>query len=86
MAKRTFVIELECKVEIDDEVIAAVDDDWRKHLYPLHTPEEITQHVAFNLLVNGARLTQLDGWADKDDSMATVLRNSVNVVATEVSE
>lgn len=83
MAKRTFHVELYCKVEIDDEVIAAVDDDWRKHLYPLHTPEEIAQHVAFNLLVNGARLTQLDGWADKDDSMATVLRNTIEVEAEE---
>lgn len=83
MSKRKYFIELTCEVEIDDEVIAAVDDDWRKHFYKLETDEEVVEHVAFNLLVNGARLSQLDGWADKDDDMATLLRSTVDVVASE---
>ena len=35
MAKRRFWVDLACEIEIDDEVIAAVDDGWRKHFYKL---------------------------------------------------
>lgn len=84
MAKRRFDILLMCEVEIDDEVIAAVDHDWRKNFYRLETAEDIVEHVAFNLLVNGANLSQLDGWADKSDDMAMVDRATVNVEAVEV--
>lgn len=72
MSTRTFDIELHgtATVEIDDAVIAAVDDDWRSSLYNLHTPEEIAQHIAFNLIVNGIHLSSMDGWADQDNSKA----------------
>lgn len=83
MAKRKYFVELTCEVEIDDEVIAAVDDDWRKHFYKLDEPEDVVSHVAYNLLVNGARLSQLDGWADKSDDMAEVLRSTVDISACE---
>jgi hypothetical protein len=74
--KRTFEIELTgtATVELDDQVIQVVDDEWRAALYPLHTPEEIAQHVAYNLIVNNARLSQLDGWADQPNTNARVVR------------
>jgi len=82
--RRRFTVELTCEMEIDDEVIAAVDDEWRSRFYDLRTPGEIASHIAFNLLVNGAELTHLDGWADKDDAMTEILRASVDVEASEI--
>ena len=60
-------------IEIDQELIDVVDDDWRNHLYNLHTPEEIAEHIGYNLIVNNINLSQMDGWADKDNSLARVI-------------
>ena len=60
-------------ITIDQSVIDAVDDNWRLHLYNLNTPEEIAEHIGFNMLENHLRLSQLDGWADMSDSMARVV-------------
>lgn len=69
MAKRTFHVEFSGTLELDDSVIDAVDDEWRAALYQLNTPEEIAEHIAYNL-ARGADLTQLDGWADQSDDKA----------------
>lgn len=60
-------------IELDEAVISAVDDDWRAMFYDLHEPEDIAQHVGYNLIVNHLRLSQMDGWADQPDSNAKVL-------------
>ena len=75
MAKKKFEIIIwgRTVIELDDRVIDAVDDEWREHLYNLNTPEDIAEHIAYNLVINNARLTMLDGWADQDDSYAKVL-------------
>ena len=83
MAKRKFLVELTCEVEIDDAVIAACDAKWRQSFYPLKKPEEVAAHVAYNMLVNGASLSQLDGFADKSDDMAEIMRPTVEVEASE---
>lgn len=72
MSTKQFNLRLECNavVEIDNDVIKAVDGDWRSVLYNLHTPEEIAEHIGYNLIVNGLRLSSMDGWADQDDSKA----------------
>jgi hypothetical protein len=72
--KHIFSIELSgtATVEIDDQAIQVVDDDWRESLYNLRTPEEIARHIAYNLIVNNARLSQLDGWADQPDDNAKI--------------
>lgn len=60
-------------IELDDAVIEAVDDEWRSVFYNLHTPERVAAHVGFNLIVNHARLSMLDGWADQPDTNACVI-------------
>lgn len=55
-------------IEIDDVVIRAVDDDWRSSLYDLHGAEEIAKYIGYNLIVNGLRLSSMDGWADQEDT------------------
>jgi Ser-tRNA(Ala) deacylase AlaX len=74
MAKRKFSLRLECDavIELDDAVIQAVDDDWRSSLYDLHTPEEIAEHVGYNLIVNGINLTSMDGWANLERDHAKI--------------
>ncbi len=61
---------VECELELDDEVINRVDDEWRKALYDLRNESDIAEHIAYNLVMNNARLSQLDGWADMNDSQA----------------
>jgi len=72
---KEFVVEITATVVIDLEeaVIDVVDDEWRSHLYNLKTPEEIAEHIAYNMIVNGAKLSQLDGWADQPDENATIM-------------
>jgi hypothetical protein len=74
MAKRTFTIEITgyAEIEIDDEVIEVVNNEWREQFYNLRSEAEIVEHVAYNLLVNKWQLSQLDGWADQPDDNATV--------------
>lgn len=71
---RTFELEITVYVTlaVDDHVIDVVDDEWRSQLYNLTTAEEISEHIAYNLL-RGVRLSQLDGWADQPDTNANLL-------------
>lgn len=75
-------------IDLDEICINVVDDDWRDHLYNLHTPEEIAAHIAYNLFVNGIKLTQMDGWADQKDSMVKIVKyphlDNFDVVAIEI--
>ena len=60
-------------IELDQAVIDVVDDDWREHLYQLFTPEEIAEHICYNIVKNHLQLSQMDGWADMDNSMVRML-------------
>lgn len=72
---RRFLVTFEAQVEIalDNSVIDVVDDDWRKHLYDLKTPEEIAEHIGYNLVINQWSLSNLDGWADQPNRNARVI-------------
>ena len=63
------------EIELDQKVIDAVTDEWRSVFYPLYTPEDIAEHIAYNLIINRARLTRLDGWADLSDGMAVITKH-----------
>jgi hypothetical protein len=73
--KRKFVVtfEGEAEIELDDEVINVVDDQWRSQLYDLKTPEEIAGHIGYNLVINQWNLSNLDGWADQPNHNARVI-------------
>jgi hypothetical protein len=72
MSKREFEIRFKgiAYIKLDDQVIDVVDDEWRKSLYKLYTPEQIAAHIAYNFIFNSGRLSMLDGWADQPDSNA----------------
>jgi hypothetical protein len=74
MGKQRFRLELsgEIVLELDDTVIAVVDDAWREHLYQLNTPEDIARHIGINMAVDNLRLNQLDGWADQPNENASI--------------
>lgn len=63
----------EAKIEIDQKAIDVVDDDWRRHICNLITPEQIVEHIGYNLVINNANLSQLDGWADQSDDLAKIV-------------
>ena len=61
-------------IELEDIVITRVDDEWRDMLYDLHTPEQIAEHIAYNLIINKIGLSQMDGWADMPNEYARVIK------------
>jgi hypothetical protein len=75
MGKRKFYMTVTCELtlELDDQVIDVVDDQWRHDLYDLRTPEEIAEMIGDNMIRNRASLSDLDGWADQPDSNAKIL-------------
>ncbi len=75
MSKRYFEILIDGRaiVELDDEVINVVDDEWRSKFYPLHTPEQIAEHVGYNLIINKWKLSRLSGWANQPNSNARII-------------
>jgi hypothetical protein len=65
MSKRTFVVRFdgEYAVDLDQALIDAIDDEWRKTFYgDVRTPEDIAKHIAFACVVRGFRFSQLDGF------------------------
>lgn len=61
-------IHFEGIIELDDKVIQAVDDEWRSVFYPsLNTPYKIAEHIAYNMIVNDLKLSQIDGFANLPD-------------------
>jgi len=83
MRKFKIIYTKEIIVELADEVIDTVDDEWRNELYNLRTPEEIAIMVGLNL-DRGCRLSMLDGWADQPDNNAEILKD--DVLETECEE
>lgn len=78
MATYLVDLNLEVTLEVNPEVIAvALTPAWRADFYNLEDETAVLEHLAWNLVVNGARLSQLDGWADRDDSDAVVVRMEV---------
>ena len=63
-------IETDVEIELADEVINVVDGEWRSQLYNLNGAEEIAAHTGYNMVVNQAQLSQLDGWADQPNENA----------------
>lgn len=71
-----FVCEVE--IEIDETAINQVDDEWRESLYNLVTPEDIAEHLAYNLVFNNAKdISYLDGWANLPKGLAKITEQDV---------
>lgn len=69
------VISFDGYIDIEEEVINAVDDDWREHFYSsIKTPQDVAELIAFNIIVNNAPLSMLDGFANFEDDYAKVVK------------
>jgi len=67
-----FLVTMECSIAIEESVFPAVlTDEWRRVFYPLRTPDEVAEHLAFNL-VQGHPIEHLDGFADQAGDAAIV--------------
>ena len=64
-------------IDLDEKVISVVNDEWRKSLYDLHTPEDIAAHIAYNLVVNKIPLSSMDGWADQPNENARIIEDDI---------
>lgn len=88
--KKKFEIELQAdvEIEIDAKVIeAALTPEWRAHFYDFATPGQVAGHIAYNMEVNGCRLSQIDGFANQSDDGARVTRVTWDSgVSNEVQE
>ena len=75
MTKRRFSIELmaTATLELDEDVINAVDDEWRSDLYDLNTPEEIAEMIGRCMIAYSSNLSDLDGWADQPNENAKLI-------------
>ena len=75
MSKRRFRIEFTggAMIELDDAVMDTVTDEWRSVFSNLHTVEDIAEYIGYNLVINNAHLSMLDGWADQPDDNAIVI-------------
>jgi hypothetical protein len=85
--KHKFTITLygEATIELDDDVINAVDDEWRSSFYQLHSKEDIAEHIGYNLIINNITLSHMDGWADMLNHKASIIEYpDWEVTATEL--
>lgn len=67
-------IHFEGIIKIDDDVIKQVDDEWRQMFYSsVVTPQDVAEHIAFNMIVNDVGISMLDGFANFQDGQAKIL-------------
>mgnify|MGYP001340642352 CR=1 FL=1 len=69
-------IHFEGTLELDDAVINNVDGSWREMFYDFTTPQQIAEHIAFNMIVNDLTLSQIDGFANLFDDLANLVGKS----------
>lgn len=75
MAKKKFSVTfiVTAEIELDEQVISVVDDDWRNVFYDFYDDIDIVEHIAYNMLRNDASLSEIDGWGDQPNSNATLV-------------
>ena len=66
-------VTLTATIEVADEVIKSVDDEWRESFFPLKTERQIISHIAANMLVHSGDLYDVEGFAQFDDRDAKVV-------------
>jgi hypothetical protein len=64
----TFTVEIDIAPALLKSVLT---DEWRSQFYPFMTPEDVAEHLAFNL-IQGRSLSLLDGFADQDPKRVTL--------------
>lgn len=81
MARKEYEITIEgtATITIDDEVIErGLSEEFTQYIGKMKDNEAVIKHIAYNLIVNRAKLTQLDGFADMDDDKAQINLNGID--------
>lgn len=68
------------RLTLSDVLIASIDDGWRKQFYNLRTLKEIAEHIGFNMLANDLLLSEIDGFADRQDAEAVMVDASWEMI------
>lgn len=70
--KKTFTVEMNCVIDIsiDESVLKRVAD--KSMPYDFASEQDIANHIAYNMVVNQACLSLMDGFADMDDNLAQI--------------
>ena len=71
-------------IDISQKALDAVDDEFREILYNLNTDLEIAEHLVFNLVVNQAELSMLDGFLDLSNNEAVLKEDQEAVIEVSV--
>jgi len=72
------------EIELVDDAISAVDDEWRECFYPLNTPEDIAAHIGYNMIANHLSLSEMDGWADQPNENARIVGIEWSATAAKI--
>lgn len=78
MTKQTFTVELvgEITIELDDKVIeAGASNEFKEVMGYTMKPVEVARHLAYQMMINNARLENLDGFADQPNENAKILKD-----------
>jgi hypothetical protein len=84
--KRGFLITFELDGEevdtgfilIDQKVIDNVDDEFHEMISDkINTPEEIAEFIGYNVFVNNAELTNIDGFANLSNDLIEIVNYPV---------
>jgi len=55
-------------IEISEDLLSSVlTDDWRKQFYKFTKPEEVAEHLVYNM-ARGTSLQSIDGYADQPNT------------------
>lgn len=74
-------------VRVHPDVFKAVlTDEWRLRFYSFHTERDVVEHLAYNLMHNRFRLSELDGFADMPDSHAILVNGFIDFFDWEIAE
>ena len=58
--------------DVLNRVLGPEGEEWRSQFYPLHTLDDVLNHLAFNAISNGVSdISRLEGWADLDSTAVT---------------
>lgn len=58
-------ITVQSETDAIERITGPHGDEWRAQMYPLHTRNDVLNHLAINAATSGVTdISELDGWAD----------------------
>ena len=81
MSRHTVVFTIKVEMELAEGVLSdALTDDWKASAYDFgpNQRDGVLEMLAWNLGIKDRNLSSLDGWADREDGHADVIRCDVD--------